>query len=271
MSNAAPFFVLLAVTVIVLATVFIRGWRRHRRAPTAAHAQARSIWAKLGLRWSPPAYLTVHAIAGLVVCMLGLWAFTGLADWITDQAAITRFDVRFDEGLHSMATPLGVTVAKFFSFIGGPAAMAALMIGGAIYLLVRRERLVLYGWLIAFAGGGALDWSLKTIFHRDRPAFPNPFVHALGYSFPSGHSMGSLIGIGMLAYLLTKATTRSAIDRTVTIVAIVLIAAVGFSRLYLGAHYPSDVLGGFAAGIVWLTACISAIEASSPHVAPITS
>ena len=114
-----------------------------------------------------------------------------------------------------------------------------------------------------------LDWALKTIFHRDRPAFPKAFVHALGFSFPSGHAMGSLIGIGMLAYLIIHSTGKRRAAVTVGVAATLLVLGVGFSRLYLGAHYPSDVLAGFAAGIVWLAACISAVEVSAP--APVAS
>ena len=76
--------------------------------------------------------------------------------------------------------------------------------------------------------------------------------------------MGSLIGIGMLAYLVIHSTGKRRADVTVGIVAALVVLGVGFSRLYLGAHYPSDVLAGFAAGIVWLAACISAIEVSAP-------
>ena len=143
--------------------------------------------------------------------------------------------------------------------------MAALMVIGAIFLLVRREKMLLYGWLVAFVGGGALDWSLKTIFRRDRPSFPDPFVHVLGYSFPSGHSMGSLIGYGMLAYMIAHFVRGRGINLLVAICAAVLVLAIGFSRLYLGAHYLSDVLAGFAAGMVWLAANIIALEASAPR------
>jgi undecaprenyl-diphosphatase len=252
------------VLVVLLAVVFARTWKSHREQPGTLRAWAHSLWHKTGLHWSPPAYLTLHTIVALIATIAGIAVFSNLADWITDEAAITRFDVRFDNRLHDAATPAGLAVARAFSFIGGPTAMAVLMIGGAIYLLVRRQRVFLYGWLIAFMGGGALDWALKTIFHRDRPAFPKAFVHAMGFSFPSGHSMGSLIGFGMLAYLVIHSTGGRRSDVTVGVIASLVTLCVGFSRLYLGAHYPSDVLAGFAAGLVWVAACISAIEVSSP-------
>src|SRR6266571_702739 len=262
--SAALVIIVIFCVVVVLTWVFGRWWKSHRRHPDTLRRKAREWWQHTGLHWSPPAYLTVQLVLSLGATIAGLALFALLADAVSDQAAITRLDLRVDNSLHAHASPLGVTIAKAVSLIGGPTAMAALMVAGAVYLLVRREKLLLYGWLVAFIGGGALDWALKTIFQRDRPSFPDPFVHVLGYSFPSGHSMGSLIGYGMLAYLVAHSVRRRGIDLLVATSATVLVLAIGFSRLYLGAHYLSDVLAGFAAGIVWLAANIIALEASAP-------
>ena len=267
--NAIVYVLALAVVALALAYVSLRRWRSHRAHPGALRERARSWWQRLGrggggAHWSPGGYLTAHVIVGLLVIIAGIAIFAQLADWIVDQSAVIRFDVRADEYLHAHATPLGVQIARAVSFVGGPAAMAFLMVAGAVYLLVRRERLLLYGWLLAFIGGGALDWALKTMFHRARPVFPDAVVHVMGYSFPSGHAMGSLIGFGMLAYLLIHELRRSGADVLVATLAGILALAVGLSRLYLGVHYPSDVLAGFAAGIAWLAATISALEASAP-------
>ncbi len=248
MSAALVIIVILGV-VVVLTWVFARWWKSHRKHPDTLRQKARGWWAHTGLHWSPPAYVTVQLVISLGATIAGLALFALLADAVTDQAAITRLDLSVDNSLHAHASRLGVAIA----------------------LLVRREKLLLYGWLVAFIGGGALDWALKTIFRRDRPSFPNPFVHVLGYSFPSGHAMGSLIGYGMLAYLIAHSVRRRGIDVLVAICAGVLVLLIGFSRLYLGAHYLSDVLAGFAAGIVWLAANIIALEASVPRPAAQTS
>ena len=270
MSAAAVVVIVIFGVVIVLTWVFGQWWKSHRRHPDTLRRKAREWWSHTGLHWSPPAYLTVQLLISLGATIAGLALFALLADAVTDQAAITRLDLSFDNRIHAQASGLGVSIARAVSAIGGPVAMAVLMVAGAIYLLVRREKLLLYGWLVAFIGGGALDWALKTIFRRDRPSFPDPFVHVLGYSFPSGHSMGSLIGYGMLAYLVAQSVRRRGIDLLVAACAGVLVLAIGFSRLYLGAHYLSDVLAGFAAGIVWLAANIIALEASAPRPAAST-
>jgi membrane-associated phospholipid phosphatase len=265
--SAALVIIVIFSVVVLLSWVFGRWWKWHRRHPDTLRRKAHALWAHTGLHWSPPEYLTVQLALALGATIAGLAVFGLLADAVTDQAAITRLDLSFDKSLHAHASPLGVTIAKGVTAIGGPTAMAALMVGGAIYLLVRREKLLLYGWLVAFIGGGALDWALKTIFRRDRPSFPDPFIHVLGYSFPSGHAMGSLIGYGMLAYLIAHSVRRRGIDLLVAACAGVLVLAIGFSRLYLGAHYLSDVVAGFGAGIAWLAANIIALEASAPRPA----
>jgi undecaprenyl-diphosphatase len=265
--SATLVIVIVALLVIGIALVLGHRWDVHRKHPEAIRQEARGLWARTGLKWSPPEYLTAQLLIALVITIAGIAVFAQLADWVSDKAAITDLDLRFDNALHAHATPLGITIAKAVSFIGGPVAMTVLMVAGAIYLLASRQILLLYGWLVAFIGGGALDWALKTIFQRDRPSFPDAFVHVGGYSFPSGHSMGSLIGYGMLAYVIAHSTRGRRIDVIVAVCAAVLVLAIGFSRLYLGAHYLSDVLAGFAAGMVWLAACIIALEASLPKPA----
>jgi undecaprenyl-diphosphatase len=128
-------------------------------------------------------------------------------------------------------------------------------------LAVRRSWLVLLGWVAAIAGAGVLDTLLKHIIQRPRPAYASAFLHDYSFSFPSGHAMGSLVAYGMLAYLIVIFWTSRWQTRVVVVSAIgVLILAIGVSRLYLGVHYFSDVIAGFAAGVLWLSACITGIE-----------
>jgi membrane-associated phospholipid phosphatase len=122
----------------------------------------------------------------------------------------------------------------------------------------RRQWILLGGWLAAFAGGGLLNTVLKLVVHRPRPPYAAGFLHHASWSFPSGHAMGSLIGYGMLAYAVTLLWIhRRSAQLSVVLVAALLIVAIGLSRLYLGVHYFSDVVGGYAAGVLWLSACIS--------------
>ncbi len=115
--------------------------------------------------------------------------------------------------------------------------------------------------LIAGVGGVALIVGLKTLFQRPRPA--EIFEH-LGYSFPSGHSFFALVVYGMLAYWLTRdmAPRPKGLVWSVAVAAIFL---VGFLRVFLSEHFPSDVAGGFAVAVPWLWGCLALPRAFHKH------
>jgi membrane-associated phospholipid phosphatase len=162
-------------------------------------------------------------------------------------------------------------VFNAISLTGSPIAMGTLALVVAILLARQRRWIVLSGWVAAFVGGAVLDWALKLAIARPRPSYGSAFLHGQSFSFPSGHAMGSLIGFGMLAYLLItfRAHYRRARIWIIAIAAVWTIA-IGFSRLYLGVHYFSDVVGGYAAGVVWLAVCISGVEVARRQRIPAT-
>lgn len=107
---------------------------------------------------------------------------------------------------------------------------------------------------VAIGGGEGLVDGLKALFHRARPA---AIYAPLGYSFPSGHSFFAVTLYGMAAYWMTRPTGDAPRRRWVGPVVVLLILLIGFSRVYLGVHYPSDVLAGFTVAIPWLWACLA--------------
>ena len=155
------------------------------------------------------------------------------------------------------------------SLVGSPGTMALLALVVSLLLAVRRRWLILTGWVVAFVGGGILNWSLKQIIHRPRPADASMFLHRFSYSFPSGHAMGAVFGYGMLAYIIvTFSAERRSIRAAVIVATVLLVLLIGLSRLYLGVHYFSDVVGGYAAGVLWLAACISGVEVARRQPKP---
>jgi undecaprenyl-diphosphatase len=145
-------------------------------------------------------------------------------------------------------------------------ACLAMVIG--VLLAVRRRWILLAGWVAAFAGGGLLEAVLKVVIQRPRPPDAADYLWRTSWSFPSGHAMGSLIGYGMLAYIATVYWVHPPRQRLLVVFgASLVILSVGLSRLYLGVHYFSDVIAGYAAGAVWLSACISGLDfARSPRI-----
>jgi undecaprenyl-diphosphatase len=134
--------------------------------------------------------------------------------------------------------------------------IAAIGTGVGLALLLKRRLVPLYAWTLALAGSGLLNISLKDWFQRDRPG-EIPLLAS--WSFPSGHAMNSMVAYGMLAYLLARTVPRKWMPLVVG-AAVTVPLVVGASRIFLGYHYFSDVLAGFAAGLAWLTVCITVCE-----------
>jgi undecaprenyl-diphosphatase len=195
------------------------------------------------------------------VSVAALWVFGAVTEDVVHRDPLTAVDLQAAMWLRARALPIADQVATVVSAIGSPAAMAVLAVTIAAVLAYRRRWIVLAGWIAAFAGGGALDWALKLVIHRPRPTGAAAFLYGGSFSFPSGHAMGSLIGYGMLAYLLIVYWPWARRHQVgVLIFTFLFVLTIGLSRLYLGVHFLSDVIGGYAAGAVWLTACVTGIE-----------
>jgi membrane-associated phospholipid phosphatase len=111
------------------------------------------------------------------------------------------------------------------------------------------------------AGSAILNKLLKGLFQRPRPHFAHPLVVETSYSLPSGHAMESFVAYGMLTYLAVLLWLRRWETRVAAVCgAALLVVLIGFSRMYLGVHYFSDVVAGYAAGGVWLGALITGAE-----------
>ena len=258
---------LAAALLVALVAGLWLGWRWFERNRTSLVTRT--------ARFARGEYLGLHLTLGLVISLAGLWVFAGVTEDVIHHDPLTQFDVALLDWLHARATATGYAVFNAISLLGSPVTLTILALAVALLLAARRELIVLAGWLAAFAGGGLLDVVLKLVIRRPRPPGAAAFLQHFSWSFPSGHAMASLIGYGVLAYVLTLLWIhRRSAQIAVVLGAALLIVAIGFSRLYLGVHYFSDVVGGYAAGVLWLSACISGLEvargwrAGLPSAAP---
>ena len=218
-------------------------------------------WTFVASRLARGEYLGLHLTIGFAISLAGLWVFGAITEDVMHHDPLTQFDMMLLDWLHARATSTGYAVSRTISVLGDPVTLTILALAVGLLLTVRREWILLAGWLAAFAGGGLLDAVLKLIIRRPRPPYAAAFLPHFSWSLPSGHAMGSLIAYGMLAYVLTVLWIhRRSGQIAVLLGAALLVVAVGLSRLYLGVHYFSDVVGGYAAGVLWLSACISGIE-----------
>ena len=206
-------------------------------------------------------YLGLHLTVGFLLSLAALWLFAGVTEDVVHHDPLTRLDLTLATLLRAHATPLGDQIFSIVSALGSPAAMAVIGASGALLLLFRRNWLVLSAWVVAFGGAGLLTVVLKNLIQRPRPPGAAEFLLGTTYSFPSGHALGSLVGYGMLAYVIGSMWVDSRKVRARLIVATaVLVIAIGLSRLYLGVHYFSDVVAGYAVGVLWLSVCISGLQ-----------
>jgi membrane-associated phospholipid phosphatase len=201
----------------------------------------------------PPLALAVfaHSVA----------AFALLAQAYASGSPLVRVDTRLAAAMHANVVPSATTALAAVTTLGSTAALAlvAAAVGG--YLLGRgrgRDALLL---VVVLVGAQLLTWLLKATFERPRPSFDDPIATAGWFSFPSGHALSSIAVYGALAYVFAD-RLRSRWARAVGFgVLALLVAAIGFSRLYLGVHYLTDVLAGYSAGLALLLLAIGVTHA----------
>jgi undecaprenyl-diphosphatase len=180
---------------------------------------------------------------GVVAALVGFHRISAF-----DQAIIDFWQGRESKGLTALM--------KFFTNIGSGWPVILIALACMLYLYVvlkHRRELILF--LFVLGGSEVLNVVAKALFHRERPEF-HRLIQETGYSFPSGHSMGAFSLYGVLAYLLWKHIPTWWGRLVLVLASGTLILAIGISRIYLGVHYPSDVLGGYLASAFWLAASI---------------
>jgi membrane-associated phospholipid phosphatase len=219
--------------------------------PFAQGAYRLSPDSRLGLYFTTS--LFVLAVTGVGFLMLALEV--GQQDWLV------RFDHSLSASLHEHSNVNAVWIFQLVSVFGDPSTLTSISLLSLIVLAVSRYWQLFLLWTITLPGAGILNHFLKNIFQRQRPQLPNPWLAESGWSFPSGHAMCSLVVYGLLAYSICFFPTSGRSRLSFGLLAILLVIAIGFSRLYLGAHYCSDVMAGYLAAAFWLVLCITGDQA----------
>jgi membrane-associated phospholipid phosphatase len=216
------------------------------------------LW--LRRRLTPGEYLGLHLTLGLIAAAGCLWIFGKLAGDIGSNDLLASFDQRAATTVHELMTPALTTFFLIVTALGSIEAIALVSLVGAVVFGAWRRWLLFGTWVITAGGSMVLILLLKAVFARPRPNFEQPLLLETYYSFPSGHAMEAVVLYGMLAYFAVLALRTWRARAAVVFGTSLLILLIGFSRMYLGVHYFSDVVAGFAAGGVWLSICITAIE-----------
>jgi undecaprenyl-diphosphatase len=154
--------------------------------------------------------------------------------------------------VHAHANPVMTQAMRGLSLIGSPASLTCLgVLVVILYVRSGKPRTAML-FVIAVLGAELLDQVLKLMFHRTRPVAFFGMAEPMGYSFPSGHSLVSCVFFGVLAAFAGMRTESGARRWSYYVAAALLALAIGYSRIYLGVHYFSDVIAGYAAGVLWV-------------------
>jgi undecaprenyl-diphosphatase len=202
----------------------------------------------------------VMLVAALAV-VLGTWAFIAIADEVT-EGETQKFDERAVRSLRDPADPSDPAgppwleeMGRDLTALGGITVLALVTAAAVGYLLMLRKYHAVLFVLAAVVGGLLLSLLLKNAFARPRPELVPHLSHVYTSSFPSGHSMLSAVVYLTLGTLLAEFAEQRRLKVYFLVVAMILTFLVGLSRVYLGVHYPTDVLAGWSAGLVWAVAC----------------
>lgn len=156
-----------------------------------------------------------------------------------------------------LVTQLMLLVSHWHSTIG----VLAMTAGVAVALMHRRQPWWLLALLLSVPGGMLLNVAVKNLVQRARPHFDDPLLTLSTYSFPSGHTAGAALFYGFLTALVCSDPATRRWRGPMVLLAVAMVALVGLSRIYLGAHYFTDVVGAIVEAMLWLGLCLSGVRA----------
>ncbi|PAY18704.1 phosphoesterase [Rhodopirellula sp. SM50] len=200
-------------------------------------------------------------LLGLLVVVLAAWGFIELTDEVLEGStdSIDRWVVLSLRDSSNVSDPVGPTwmeeAGRDLTALGGIAVMLIAVVSAAGFLAINRAYRTMVVLVVSTLSGMGVSLWMKSLFARPRPDFVPHLSHVYTSSFPSGHSMMAALVYLTLAALIAPVLRHFWLRFYALAVAVTLTVLVGISRVYMGVHYPTDVLAGWAAGLVWALAC----------------
>ena len=202
----------------------------------------------------------IFLLAGALVAVGGTYMFAKFAGHVR-SGSTQAFDDTVLRWIAQYRTPVLDSVMLEVTFLGTGTVVLAIVAVSGMFLWLTKHKYSALLLFIATGGGILLNNLLKLGFGRPRPSIVEWGTHAVTWSFPSGHAMSATVVYGTVAYLAARLQERQ-LHRVITLLlALVLIIAISSSRLYLGVHYPSDVIAGIIIGLAWAGFCMATLEA----------
>lgn len=221
-------------------------------------------------RFSRP-FLFFLGASALFLALFAGWSFLVFAD-----SGVAEFDAQVSQRCRDFAEGQtgirGLMVVA--TFAGGVRANLLLALLGAMWMWRHHRPRFAIAWLVIALVGGLINMQLKDRFDRDRPPMEwrDQVADEMNASYPSGHSMGSVIGYGMLGFVLVQRAKTWPARLAIAAMLATWVATIGFSRVFLRAHWLSDVIGGWLIGLAYISACLSIYfyRPRTPMTQPVT-
>ena len=214
----------------------------------------------------PGVFLLIRLALGFLFVVGAAAVFAELAEVLGDSADARRAGELDQVFSNAVRRGIGPATFQFFSNIthlADTATLTVLAAAGALTLMWARRRWLALAFAVAIGGNALLNITLKGIFERARPLHDQAEEIVRGFSFPSGHSSGAVVAYGMLAYVLIRCLSLTRATRfglPIVLAATALAFTIGCSRVFIQAHFATDVLAGFASGSSWLAVCVGCAQ-----------
>lgn len=210
-----------------------------------------------------PPSLSPHALtaAGWIAFGIAGAIFLALAWNVASHAPLTLLDVHVSTWMQAHHVPAVTTVMLVITHAHSSIGMAVASVAFALVLGRMREWYWIATLALAMIGGAVVNLAIKRAYERARPTFDEPLIHLDSFSFPSGHTAGATLFYGVLGAFLVSRYFGRRTRANIVAAAITMVALVAFSRVYLGAHYLSDVVAATCSSTAWLVLCLSGVHA----------
>jgi undecaprenyl-diphosphatase len=203
-----------------------------------------------------------HVVLGILASIAFTVIFGRIFDFVKDAGRdVTPFDRSLLFWMYHHRAHWLTVGATFLAHMGSPPVIVGLAaVAAVVGLAWHRVRGAAWTLPIAVVGSGVIIQGVKLLMHRQRPAFFTPLLHEAGYSFPSGHSLIAMVVYGLLGYFALHLCKSRGARLAVRVVTVAVVFLIGVSRVYVGVHFPTDVLAGWTAGVPWLITCLALHE-----------
>lgn len=203
---------------------------------------------------SSPALFNLHLMLGILISTISLYVFLILGVEVF-ESELMYLDTSIMQFFYHMRTPPLTSLMFGFTFLASTPFLMVTSVSILLFFISKQKRLEALLFASLFYMGVILNLMLKALFNRPRPTLA-PLIHENFASFPSGHAMNSFIFYFSLVYLFYHFTKNKLYTTYYFLFATVIVLGVGISRIYLGVHFPTDVLGGYIAGLCWISSLL---------------